>query len=224
MTPEPAPTNHGPKLPIVGLVLSVVGLCFPPLLLASFGIGAYSYLRAKKEADWKPRLQLTQMTMAVSGAGLAIFLGMGVPQWKRFTLRSKQMACRTGLASLYAQQLELKKSNNRFTTHIAELPSPPASDLQLFRLAGTGPLTGADAVGVPSRSPGIDEALPSLVRAEIGLKGECPACQLTMLCAAQIDADATVDVWTISTIERTGNTGERIPAGTPWLEVDDLTQ
>lgn len=224
MTPEPSPINHGPKLPIAGLVLSVVGLCFPPLLIIAFCIGAYSYRRAKKEADWAPRLQLTQMTMAVSGAGLAIFLGMGVPQWKRFTLRSKQMVCRTGLTSLYAQQMELKKSNHRFTTRIAELPSPPASDLQLYRLDGTGALTGADAVGVPSTSPGIDEALPSLVRAEIGMKGTCPACQLTMLCAAQIDSDATVDVWTISTLERTGNTGERIPAGLPWLEVDDLTQ
>lgn len=205
-------------LPVVALVLSVVGLCFPPLLLVSFGLGIYGFVRARKETEWAPRKQITMMTMAVSGAGLAIFLGMGLPQIKKVTMRSKQVPCRDGLSLLYAQQQELKRSNNRYTTQIIELSKKPEAGEQLYRLAGEGPLLGNDAVGIAATVAGIDEGIPMLVRDTIGIRDG----DVTMLCAAQLDNDATIDVWTISTKERTGNNGEKIPAGMPWVEVDDV--
>lgn len=219
MTTTP-PLNHGPLLPVVALVLSVVGLCVPPLLLVSLGLGIYGFQRAKKDTAWAPRKQLTQMTMAVSGAGLAIFLGMLLPQLKAGALRMKQVPCREGLSTLYLQQQELKRSNGRYTTLVSELAKLPPSGPQLYRLAGEGPLLGSDAVGIAATAPGIDEGLPSLVRDMVGLKDG----QVTMLCASQLDADATIDVWMVSTAEHTGNNGERIPAGLPWLEVDDVTR
>jgi len=220
---EPA-TNNGPKLPVMGLVLSVVGLCFPPLLLVSFGIGVYSFLRSRKEAEWAPRKQISQMTMAVSGAGVVVFLGLGLPAFKSFPLRAKQQVCKQLLTDLYIQEVDFKKDHQRYTTRIADLPKPPLQSAQLIRLAGEGPLIGADAVGIPSNEGPIDEKLSTLLRPQIGLQGECPTCQLTIACAAQLDTDEVLDVWTVATVERTGSSGERIPAGMPWLDSDDVRQ
>ncbi len=217
-------TNNGPQLPVVGLVLSVVGLCFPPLLLVSFGIGAYSFLRSRRDAAWAPRKQISQMTMAVSGAGVVVFLGLALPAFKAFPLRAKQQVCKQVLTELYVQEVDFKKATQRYTTRIAELPKPPAQSAQLIRLAGEGPLTGADAVGIPSNEGALDEKLSTLLRPQLGLHGECPACQLTIACAAQLDTDDVLDVWTVSTVERTGSNGERIPAGMPWLDSDDVRQ
>ncbi len=81
-----------------------------------------------------------------------------------------------------------------------------------------------NAVGIPSSEGGVDEKLSTLLRPQLGLQGECPACQLTMACAAQLDADPTLDVWTVSTFERTGGNGARIPAGMPWVDSDDVRE
>lgn len=213
--------SHGPKLPVVALVLSVVGLCLPPVLLISFGLGLYGFLRARRDAEWAPRKQLTQMTMAVSGAGFVVFLGLGVPALKEVPRRAKQQQCNQLLADLYAQEVDFKAANHRYTTRIAELPKPPLQGVALIRLAGEGPLTGADAVGLPS-TEGVADELPSLLRSQLGLTGECPACQLMMACATQLDADPKLDVWTVSTVERTGAEGARIPPGMPWLDTNDL--
>ena len=220
---EPS-ANNGPKLPVVALVLSVVSLCLPPLLLVSFGLGLYSFLRARKDAAWAPRKQISQMTMAVSGPGLVVFLGLGLPALKEIPKRARQQVCRQLLSDLYVQAVDFKNANHRYTTHIADLPKPPAMGPQLIRLAGEGPLTGADAVGIPSSEGGVDEKLSTLLRPQLGLQGECPACQLTMACAAQLDADPTLDVWTVATFERTGGNGARIPAGMPWVDSDDVRE
>lgn len=224
MTTETKPVDHGPLLPVVALVLSVVSLCVPGLPLVTLGLGLYGFLRARKDPVWAPRKQISQMTMVVSGVGLAVFLLAVLPRLRDLPKRQQQLACRDGLTSLYTRQMELKRSNQRFTTHISELPPVAAPSPQLYRLAAEGPLTGADAVGIASTTAGLDEKVPQLVRLHVGLSGECPMCQVTMLCAAQLDGDDTVDVWTISTVERTGENGARIPAGMPWLDVDDVTR
>ena len=54
------------------------------------------------------------------------------------------------------------------------------------------------------------------------LRGECPACSVTMLCATQLDSDETPDVWTVSTVERAGSQGEKIAGGIAWCDVDDV--
>lgn len=66
--------------------------------------------------------------------------------------------------------------------------------------------------------------MPKLVRYSTGLQGVCPACSVTMLCATELDGDDQPDVWTVSTIERAGNRGEKIAGGIAWCEVDDVTQ
>lgn len=211
MTPSPAsppPESRGPVLPVVALVLSLVFLCAPPLLLITAALGLYGFLRGKKDPHWALRRQLTQMTMAVSGAGLVIFVGVAIPAFKKGQQRIKQLECRETLASLHAAQVRLYEKHKRYTTKLDELDFQPQLKSATVYLSNELPVQG----------------VPALVQAAVGVHGECPACSVTMLCTRQIDNDDLQDAWTISTVERLGDRGEKIPGGLAWCEVDDVTQ
>lgn len=235
MLPAPA-NNEGPKFPVYVMVASVVGLCLPPLLLITGALGVYGYLRATKEPAWAPRKQVTQMTMAVSFAGLLIFIGLGLPNYKRYQARAKQFECRDQLASLYDAQRRFYEKEKRYTTSLAELVPAPMRGTQVLRLTAEGPLwtsglpnaeyvgQGVDEVAHPTLSTkAIDEGIPQLIKLQLGIKGDCPACSVTMACAAELDGDPTLDVWTVSTVERVGANGEKIAGGMPWCESDDFS-
>ena len=84
---------------------------------------------------------------------------------------------------------------------------------------------GFDEVEHPSlHTDAVDAAIPKVVRNVVGLSGQCPACSIVMLCASELDGDATAEVWTVSTLERLGGNGEKIVGGMPWLESDDVMQ
>ena len=51
-------------LPVWAMILSVVGLCFPPVLLVTGAFGLYGFLKGKKDPEWAKRKQVTLMTMA----------------------------------------------------------------------------------------------------------------------------------------------------------------
>ncbi len=109
--------------------------------------------------------------------------------------------------------------------------------------AGPGPIEdrsvseprhGPDAVGYgvdlskhKNLKPITLETLPPQVASLAGFRGsQCPQgadCSITLLCAGNIDRDDTLDVWSISTVERTGPDGERYMPGEPVHHVNDVT-
>ncbi|MBL8911654.1 MAG: hypothetical protein JNM17_13255 [Archangium sp.] len=230
MTPAPPSTPSaatGPVLPVVGVVLSVIGLCIPPVLVFALIIGVYSLLRARKDEDWAKRKQLAQMTIAVSGAAVLVFIGVTLPNVKRFQLRSKQTECRGVLDRALAAEKKFYETNKRYTTKLKELDPAATRTTQLLRLSKDGALwsdgtLSDDAVGSAPTITVHETNVPQLVANDIGLHGECPACSITLLCVNELDGDTTPDAWTISTIERLGNEGAKIPGGIPWNEVDDV--
>lgn len=230
MTPTPPTTPSeppGPILPVVGVVFSVIGLCIPPMLVFALIIGVYSLLRARNDAEWGKRKQLAQMTIAVSGAAVLVFIGVTLPNVKRFQLRTKQTECRGVLERALAAEKKFYEANKRYTTKLKELDPASTRTTQLLRLSQTGPLWADgtltdDAVGSAATIAVNEANVPLLVANEVGLHGECPACSITLLCVNELDGDATPDAWTISTIERLGNEGAKIPGGIAWNEVDDV--
>ena len=216
-------------LPVVAMILSVVGLCVPPLLVITGLLGVYCYFKAVRDPAWAPRKQIAQMTMAVSGAGLLIFVGLLLPNFKRYQLRVKQMECQKTLALLHGAQSRFYEKQKRYTTKLSELDWQPPRGRDILRLSPEGPLEEVgqtiDEVKFPSlHSKAIDDKVPKVLRGEVGVRGDCPACSITMLCATELDGDDEVDVWTVSTIERIGSRGEKIPGGIPWCELDDVGQ
>lgn len=228
----PAPL---PRLPVVALVLSVVGLCLPPVLLVTGGLSLYALWRARGDAAWAARKPLAQMTAAVSGAGLLIFLAMGLPNIKRFQLRMKQQACREGLTALLAAETRFHQRASRYTTSLSELDVRLERGPYLYRLAAEGPVWRAGELEPAHVGLGPDElrfgaadaleaGLPSLLRETLGVHGACPGCAVTLACVGNLDGDATLDLWSISSKERPGARGETIPAGLAWNHRDDVTE
>ena len=65
-------------------------------------------------------------------------------------------------------------------------------------------------------------AIPPALLADAGVHGTCPAdCYVTVIAVGNIDDDADLDVWSISTQARTLG-GEAVPAGQPFHHVNDL--
>jgi hypothetical protein len=62
------------------------------------------------------------------------------------------------------------------------------------------------------------------VAQQTGMLGECPECDITMACAGNLDGDDTLDVWTISTGERTLPNDTIIPPGEVFHHVDDVKE
>ena len=203
MTAQPT-TSNGPLLPVVAMVGSVVGLCLPPLLLLTGGLGLYCFLRAKKDPAWAPRKQVSAMAMAVSGAGLMVFLGLGLPNVKRVQLRLRQRQCQTALTTLMEAQRAAFARDHRYV----ELPALPKPE-------------GAETLFLTLSAPD-DTRFPAPLRDALGVKGECPACTVTMLCANNVDGDDVWDTWVVSSAERVSLTGVKVPGFVPWNEIDDV--
>ena len=78
-------------------------------------------------------------------------------------------------------------------------------------------------------SPAPDNAalyrgIPAALLSELGLKGDCPAsCRITAVAVANLYADPTVDVWSVSTEGRTID-GQPVAAGVPHKHVDDIEE
>jgi hypothetical protein len=70
----------------------------------------------------------------------------------------------------------------------------------------------------------LDERLPDEVRGQLGVHGACPDCSLTLACAADLDDDATLDVWSIASGPRRRPDGPEVRGGEPFHHVDDLTE
>lgn len=145
----------------------------------------------------------------------------------------KDGECRSNLITIMANEQAYKAEHGRFTLHPAEVGfAPPPGNRYLYRFAPEGPVSRRDGtrgpppseavgLGPDTRSRGVtaewlDERLPKDLRAELGVRGTCPDCVLTVGCAGNIDDDDTVDVWSISSEDRP--TALR---GSPLRHVDD---
>jgi hypothetical protein len=150
----------------------------------------------------------------------------------------RESECRGNLRTVIANELALYEARGAFSVHPAEVGFAPApGNRYLYLFDAKGPVTRRDerpspplvesiGVGPDTRARGVTaewlrERLPAAVAAQLGLTGACPACDVTVACVGNIDEDDAVDVWSVSTQERTAPDGGVITRGLPWRDVDD---
>ncbi len=166
---------------------------------------------------------------------------IAIPNFIRFQMRSKQAECRTQLSALYVAQQAYYGENERFASNLAELRwQPEPGNRYAYFLSAEGSLfdrrqrgaagegdTGAavDLVRWPKARPVEAADLPDRFAGgvSLGMSGTCPDCELTMACAADLDGDETLDVWSISTAAREEG-GQEIRRGSPHNDVNDVTE
>lgn len=142
--------------------------------------------------------------------------------------------CRSTLRSIMGLEFAFHSQQLRYTTHPHELGfAPSTGNRYLYLFDQVGAVTRRDELPSPSpaasvgygpdtrkRGVTVESLLPRFppqALAMLGLEGDCPDCQLTVGCIADLDDDAQVDVWTISSKDRTGAV-----RGTPLRFVSDL--
>lgn len=170
----------------------------------------------------------------------AVFLAVGLASAGCNLVKGppRESECRGNLRTVLARELALKEARGVLSTHPAEVgfsPAPGNRYLYLFDAVGpvsrrdgapSPPLHESVGIGPDTKARGVTAEwlrarLPADVAAQLGLEGTCPACEVTLACVGNIDDDDTVDVWSISTKDRTLPTGQVVTRGLPWRHVND---
>ncbi len=123
----------------------------------------------------------------------------------------------------YAGEIEkmgfLPERGNRYLY----LVTPGGDVLTPGAPSGAHGLIAVDPMKVPAAvTSAYVAAIPPALLAEAGVHGTCPdACWVTVIAVGNVDKDADLDVWSISTRDRTYG-GVPVPAGQPFNHHDDL--
>lgn len=142
--------------------------------------------------------------------------------------------CRATLRTILGAEDAFFSQAQRYSVHPAEVGFAPApGNRYLYLFAPKGELTRRDEVASPPITESVGYGpdtrkrnvlledllvkLPRELRDLTGLEGECPKCELTVLCVGNLDDDADLDVWSISTKDRPGAL-----RGTPIHHLRDL--
>ena len=201
-----------------------LGFCMPPLFLVAIILAIVSLVKAGEPA-YAARKTLAIITLVlglVYVPVVGILAAIAIPNFIKFQARSKQGECKANLKSAYFAQQSYFAEKNEYGKTAAEIGfSPQKGNRYLYQISADDfvPATQTTLSTAELRA-GYTPGLIDLV----GSHGQCPDnCVLTMVCAGNIDNDATVDVWSVSSQQRS-MAGEVVPPGTLFHERDDLTE
>jgi len=133
--------------------------------------------------------------------------------------RSAQAECPVRLRELAGESLRLAREGG-FVPDAGDFPRVFALRLDEKALRYTYFL----APGVAhAGTPPIDEReLPRLLGGlPPGVAGICPACEVVVACAADLDGDPGLDVWSVASFDRAVGDGGVVDAGVPYHEASD---
>ncbi len=92
-----------------------------------------------------------------------------------------------------------------------------------FLAPGAAPHPATVGISQTSKAP-TESALPPKFTGglSLGMNGACPECSWVMAAAGNIDGDPALDIWSVSTLPRTGSHGEKIERCVAVHEQDDI--
>ncbi len=224
MTPTPmnAPSVQPSALPLVALILGVIGFCFPPLFLVAIILAIVSLVKSGEPA-FAARKTLAIITLALSVIYVpivGILAAIAIPNFIKFQARSKQSECKSNLKMAFMMEKAFQAEKDAFSNSPEEVGFKPEARnryLYAFTLENQVPATLST-----TSTEQLLAAIPGALRENLGVHGTCPDCSFTLACAGNVDNDATIDVWSISSEPRVIR-GEPVPAGQPFNEVSDIT-
>ncbi len=218
MTPHPdnAPVKPA-ALPLIALILGIVGFCFPPLFLIAIILAIISLANGQDPA-YAARKVLAILTLALGVAYVpmvGILAAIAIPNFIKFQARSKQSECKANLKSAWFAQKAFFGEKGHYGETAEEIGfMPEARRRYLYRISEES-VVPADFPGSPSEGE-LEQGIPPALRNAVGLQGDT----LTMVCAGNVDKDPFIDVWSISSEDRTIG-GQPVPAGTVFNDRDD---
>jgi type IV pilus assembly protein PilA len=170
---------------------------------------------------------------------MGVITAIAVPNFIKFQARSKQAECKVNLKAWYTTEYAYFADQNTYNLTASKIGFLPERGNRYAYFSGPGPVEdrssaqaenseqaenfGSDTARHPGKAITFEQ-LPPEVASRVGISGECPECEITLACAGQIDKDGTLDVWTISSADRTLADGTTLHKGTPYNEVNDVNE
>lgn len=175
----------------------------------------------------RPRRQVGALVAGV-GLGLLVFcvlpglvLAVVVPNFLTFGHHHAMPECKTNLKALYTAQRSYFEEKDTWGTDFVTIGFSPEVGRRYSYFMGEGAELAADRKGamVATRA----EVGPLAGGRAPGVRTPCPTdCGFVAACAGNLDGDATLDVWSISSDSRAAPDGTVIPAGQPYNDVNDV--
>jgi type IV pilus assembly protein PilA len=228
-------------LALASLLLGIAGMLLgcPAILSVLFGLLALIRIRQDP--------QLGGRGLAVAGLVISLVVVpieaiLVLPLVRRQIQRSTQEECSSHLVLLIEAERYHARQHGAFSTDPVEVGfTVERGNRYAYFLSATGevqdrskaePTIGPGTVGygVDTRrwqgfKPVTQADLPPLTGGALpGISGTCPDCTFVGVCATNLDSDPTLDVWSVSTRDRTGAKGEHFAAGIPVHDVDDVSK
>ncbi len=168
------------------------------------------------------------------GSALVVFTVVGS---SRMHGKSKSAEAQSNLKAGFAAERSFFAEKDTFSVVISEIGfSPERGNCYLYAFSSEGELLepGKPPIGHVGVKPdsslhphvdvaALERAIPDALWDDVGITGTCPECSVTIVAAGNIDDDDTIDVWSISTRDRTID-GTPVTTGQPWHHVDDTAK
>ena len=224
MTPQQQPQQpvQPAALPLVALILTILGFCFPPIFLVGIILAIVSLAKSSEPAyAARKTLAVISLVMIVAIVPvMGILAAIAIPNFIRFQARSKQADAKINLKSAYVAQKSYFGEKETYGTKASDIGFSPDRSRYLF-LVGEDELPPT-APGAQTR--GLRETVPMELMEALDVEGDCPDdCNITMVAAGNIDNDSTIDVWSVSTKDRVIKVAQ-VSAGTPFNPVNDVSE
>ena len=215
MTPQPLNAPVKPSaLPVVALILGVFGFCIPPLFPIAIILAIVSLVKSSEPA-FAARKTLSIITLVlglVYVPVVGILAAIAIPNFIRYTARSKQSECKSNLKAAFFAQKSYFAEKDAWGESAQEIGFTVENRNRYAYRIGPDSVVPATLTTTPSA-----ELEAAGLLEEVGVHGDA----VTMTCAGNIDTDATLDIWSVSSEQRNVN-GEVVPAGAPFNHVNDV--
>ena len=184
-------------------------------------------------------LTILLIVLGVGGIGFVCCLGtlaaIAVPNFMKFQGRSKQGEVKSNLKAAFYAEKSWFAERDTYSESLEEvgfMPERPNRYMYVLAPGGDALVSGAAAGGAHSRveadskfapdNVALLAAIPAALLAQTGVHGTCPdSCNITIVAVGNVDEDADVDLWSISTEARTID-GTPVPAGQPFNHHSDI--
>ena len=187
------PPTAAAALPLIALILGVIGFCIPPLFPIAIILAIVSLVKASEPA-YAARKTLAIITLVLGFVYIpvvGVLAALAIPNFIRFQVKSKQVECKTNLRSAWSAQQRYFGEKNVYGESAEEIGFKPEGRNRYTYRIGPESIIEATLTETPSRE--LEAGYPRGLMSTAGIKGDCPECSVTMLCAGNIDADATID-------------------------------
>jgi type IV pilus assembly protein PilA len=183
----------------------------------------------------------TLIELMIVIAIIGVLAAIAIPNFIKFQARSKQSEARANLKSIFTAEKAFFQEKDRFSTLTGEIGFEPERNNRYAYFMAPGPTVEARntatipqattftgiAVDTFKYSSALDQAYSDTIcKTKAGLTGT-PATRFDAVALGNIDADVTVDQWSISSASRTFSGGgcsadANNPSGEPANDQNDV--